>query len=445
MFDCGEGTQHQLLQRSCSVSRGKIERIFLTHLHGDHCYGLPGLLCSISLVWNAPGVVPNATIQPRGASKQQPKQQDGGSSSVKPLSQVDEEDENDADAAKVHDHFSKKSQFFEIVGPEGTAVFLRSVLLASEAQFGFQYRVTELQRPNVPAATHPSSVLQEKLRAACASLRHPDEAEPRLIAPTALLLDEDEDCAPTAAASAVSPTTVPSPAVYHNFLSDDVPEAATAAAASTRLQVRAVQLDHRVFTVGYVLTEPTQPGSLDMAKVLALGVPKGPLLGQLKNGLSIQFVKQAKKASDTPTDAAASLKDEVVVVSPQDVLGPALPGRTLVLLGDTCDSRGIQRLVRSEQLPSVDWVTHECTFDHSTEHLAVPRGHSTAKMAGTFANSLGPAKQLILTHFSARFPSREKDAGPMDQLIGEAQAMCPQTNVITAEDFMNVDLERKKK
>jgi ribonuclease Z len=48
LIDCGEGTQHQTL-RAPQVRLSQLTRVFLTHLHGDHLFGIVGLLASRAL------------------------------------------------------------------------------------------------------------------------------------------------------------------------------------------------------------------------------------------------------------------------------------------------------------------------------------------------------------------------------------------------------------
>jgi ribonuclease Z len=47
LFDCGEGTQFRMLE--AEIPRRKFRHIFITHLHGDHIFGLPGLISSLNL------------------------------------------------------------------------------------------------------------------------------------------------------------------------------------------------------------------------------------------------------------------------------------------------------------------------------------------------------------------------------------------------------------
>ena len=90
-----------------------------------------------------------------------------------------------------------------------------------------------------------------------------------------------------------------------------------------------------------------------MEKLKALGVPLGPLCAKLKLGETVT----------TPTGRE---------VTPDEVLGPARPGRKLVVLGDTADSSDIVPLA-----DGADVVVHEATNEEAHEDKARANGHST--------------------------------------------------------------------
>lgn len=64
LVDCGEGTQQQILRTSFSLNR--LQAIFISHVHGDHCYGLPGLLASASMAGRSEAL---SVIAPAGVAK----------------------------------------------------------------------------------------------------------------------------------------------------------------------------------------------------------------------------------------------------------------------------------------------------------------------------------------------------------------------------------------
>lgn len=164
--------------------------------------------------------------------------------------------------------------------------------------------------------------------------------------------------------------------------------------------VTAFKTDHTTNSLGYIVKEEDRPGKMRVDFLESLGVPRGPLWGQLQRGNSIKYGGR--------------------VITPEEALGPPRPGRKIVYTGDT---RPCEEVVKAAQ--DADVLIHDATFDSSLREKAVEQGHSTAEDAAKTAAEAS-AKRLYLFHISPRYEDPEK-------LLIEARAIFPESYV--AEDF----------
>jgi ribonuclease Z len=141
--------------------------------------------------------------------------------------------------------------------------------------------------------------------------------------------------------------------------------------------VGAIQVDHRVSALAYVLQEDDRPGRFNLEKARALFVREGPDFGRLQRGESVV-------ASNGQT------------IQPADVLGPSRPGRRIVISGDTRPCPTVIAAARD-----ADLLIHESTFSDDEQERALETRHSTAREAGRVAREAG-ARRVILTHLSSR-------------------------------------------
>lgn len=145
--------------------------------------------------------------------------------------------------------------------------------------------------------------------------------------------------------------------------------------------VRAVQVEHRVPTLGYVIEEHSRPGKFDVNAARKLGLSPGPSYSLLQSGETVQATNGA-------------------IIRPEDVMGPARRGRKLCISGDT---RPCERLAAAAA--DADVLIHEATFSEHEKERAVFTQHSTAYEAGAIA-AAARVDTLVLSHFSSRHDTR---------------------------------------
>ena len=253
LFDCGEGTQLQL--RKAGLRHGRLSRIFITHMHGDHVIGIMGLLMTMEL--------------------------------------------------------SGREHPIELYGPAalGDYVTTSARLLST----GFRY-------PIIFHEAHPGTI--------CQTETYTIECQP---------------------------------------------------------------LNHRIPTHGYAWQERDKPGTFDVARAVALGIPTGPIYGRLQRGQPV------------------TLADGRTIYS-HEVLGLPKRGRRIGYCLDTRPCPEAVLLARD-----ADLLLYDSTLAPGAEQEATEKGHSTSRQAAMLAKEAG-VKRLVLTHISARYTSARELLTGLDGL-----------------------------
>lgn len=259
LVDCGEGTQHRLLHTPLSIR--DLRAIFITHVHGDHCFGLPGLLASAGM--------------------------------------------------------SGRTQPLDLVLPAALHDWVRQGLVASDTFLPFELRLLPVEE----------------------------------------LVEWRSDV----------------------------------------MEVTSVQLSHRVPSVGFVFTELNPEPRLDIPRLEADGIPRGPLWGDLAKGLTVQHGGRLLHGSD--------------------YLRPSRPPRRVIVCGDNDNPE-----LLADAATGADVLVHEATFTQAVvERTGVTFGHSTAAAVARFAEAAG-VRNLVLTHFSARYQNDPRRSPSIDNVRDEALA-----------------------
>lgn len=347
------------VQRTSSVRPSKITKIFLTHAHGDHTFGLPGLLCLMGQDYDRGG-----------------------------------------DDAPVVD----------IYGPRGLRMWLRVAIRYSVSRIVPPYRVHELM--DVPMAPEwEFSTRARRFYHAPKQRQRQQQGEGRQWGHQGMAGQDPVSWISVADSMPLEPSSLYGevsggrsiyPQYDHPLSADGAP--VYEVEDEQDVQVYAAPMSHGIPCVGYVVNERPRPGRL--RHELVQPVVERNLQALREAGFKIPMKAMAVIKNLSP--GASFTFPDGTVVTQEDAVEPQRPGRKVVICGDTCDCRSLTTLAHG-----ADLVIHEATnaylegLDANTnaaqvERDAVMHGHSTPAMAARFARSVR-ARRLVLNHFSARY------------------------------------------
>lgn len=403
LFDTCEGTLRQL--EHTTIKPISITKIFISHLHGDHVYGLVPVILSILVAHKAALHNPSAQYQKRRAQRD-----NGGKPRV------------------------------QIYGPPGLYNYLCMVLTLSCAKINFlQVDVIELVGGrNERGPTHKKGQRNPFLS------HYPEFAMPSV---SRKYLEKSKDGiwiidAPESVDKAIANKGVLADKWdgFHRLPND------VNLGIDRRLHIKAAEIDHitGVQTFGFSVEEQQPPGTIDVEKAKSLGIMPSKKYSLLKCGIAV------------PTD------DNTGMVQPEEVLSQIFRPRKFALIAD-------HRLVFKEMeglAEDSDLVIHEATlsktdgvkvrtlppqrtllqesrapflieYSRPVQKIKI-RGHNNAFNAGKFAKDRG-CHILALNHFGSTSVTEEH----INNVLEEAREGNENSSeVVATYDFLEIRIPR---
>ncbi|NQV39966.1 MAG: ribonuclease Z [Nitrosopumilus sp.] len=173
-----------------------------------------------------------------------------------------------------------------------------------------------------------------------------------------------------------------------------------------KFSVHVCKANHSVTAFSYLFEEKDKPGRFNLEKAKQLGIPEGKLWSDLQKGHDIIINNKTIKSDQ--------------------VLGEKRPGKKIGISGDTMPTTELEKFFKN-----CDYLVFDSTFLDEEKDRARDTCHSTAKQAATLGKNAN-VKNLILTHFSARYKDEEGH-------LKEAQKT--HNSVITAKDLLEIEIK----
>ncbi len=173
-----------------------------------------------------------------------------------------------------------------------------------------------------------------------------------------------------------------------------------------KFSIHVCKANHSVTAFSYLFKEKDKPGRFNLDKAKQLEIPEGKLWNDLQKGHDI------------------TIDDKII--KPDQVLGEKRPGKKIGISGDTMPTIELEKFFEN-----CDYLVFDSTFLDEEKDRAQDTCHSTAKQAATLGKN-AKVKNLILTHFSARYKNEEGH-------LKEAQKI--HNSVITAKDLLEIEIK----